>query len=82
MVDSFVVTAPGKCLLTGGYLILNKNQRGLSVTVDAFTKATVSIESIPESYSIIHINSIDLNSEWEYSVNDSQLIKQISYGCI
>ena len=80
MIDSFVVTAPGKCLITGGYLILDKDQRGLSVTVDAFTKATVVVESIPRSYSIVHINSLDLNSEWEYSINDSVLARQLSYS--
>lgn len=78
LVRSVSVKAPGKCLLTGGYLILDANQKGLSVSVDAYTKASLLIEDIPESQSNIHINSIDLCSEWIYSISDKSEIEEVS----
>ena len=78
--SKFVVQAPGKCLLTGGYLILEKEQKGLSVSVDAYTQASVCIESRDCSYSIIHVKSTDLQSEWTYSIAENDVVNESTYG--
>lgn len=76
MISSFVVKAPGKCLLTGGYLILEPNQKGLSVSVDAFTQATVKVYSISTNNSVIHVESDDLSEKWIYSISDENSIEE------
>ena len=79
--SNFLVQAPGKCLLTGGYLILEKEQKGLSVSVDAYTQASVCIESRNCSYSVIHVKSTDLQSEWTYSISENDVVDESTYCC-
>ena len=76
---SFIVRAPGKCLLTGGYLILEPNQKGLSVSVDAFTQASVVIESLSSDESIIQVISKDLHETWIYTISDKNAINTAEY---
>lgn len=76
LICSFVVKAPGKCLLTGGYLILEPNQKGLSVSVDAFTQATVKVYPISTKNSIIRVESSDLCENWSFSVSNENSIEE------
>ena len=76
---SYTIKAPGKCLLTGGYLILEPNQKGLSCSVDAFTQATVQIKSTQLSSSIIHVNSIDMNEIWSYEVDEIGTLSTLQF---
>ena len=78
----YTIKAPGKCLLTGGYLILHPNQKGLSVSVDAYTQAMIQIKLTQSSSSIIHIHSIDMNETWNYEVLENGTIKTFQYDLI
>ena len=78
----YTIKAPGKCLLTGGYLILHPNQKGLSVSVDAYTQAIIQIKLTQSTSSIIHIHSIDLNETWNYEVMENGTIKTLQFDLI
>ena len=78
----YTIKAPGKCLLTGGYLILHPNQKGLSVSVDAYTQAMIQIKLTQSSSSIIHIHSIDMNETWNYEVLENGTIKTFQFEFI
>jgi phosphomevalonate kinase len=75
------IRVPGKCLLSGGYLILEKGEKGLSVSVSAETCARVIKQFQRNKVCTIHIQSPDLNEEWEYTILNNGSISSNVY-CI
>lgn len=77
-----IVKTPGKCLITGGYLILNPNKNGLVVNIDAYFQVTSIIEpisnlvslSLPQSLPAINLSvkSLYLNEQFSYSISLNQ----------
>lgn len=64
--------SPGKTLLSGGYLILNKSKRGLVINTDTYISCESSIEfKVKESkdnYLIYNITSEYLNETLNYKI--------------
>lgn len=74
---SIITRTPGKCLVTGGYLILNPNKSGLVINVDVYFKVTstlsntfIEVQQLTSSLPKVNINitSLFLNEQYAYSV--------------
>ena len=40
-----ITKSPGKCLICGGYLILNKNKKGVVFNIDTYIESKCEIEN-------------------------------------
>ena len=64
--------SPGKTLLSGGYLILNKSKRGLVINTDTYISCESSIEfkakESEDNYLIYNITSEYLNETFNYKI--------------
>ena len=70
-----VVSAPGKVLLAGGYLILDPKYSGLVVSTSSRFYSVVSPASTP---GVITVNSPQFtNAVWKYSVSSSSRIEAV-----
>ena len=68
-----VVSAPGKVLLAGGYLILDPKYSGIVVSTSSRFYSVVSSASTP---GVITVNSPQFaNAVWKYSVGPSGRIE-------
>lgn len=74
-----IISAPGKALIAGGYLVLNNDYNGLIISTNS--KFLTSIND--NNTSNILIKSPQFNCSWLYEVTDdgSKPIRQISYDC-
>lgn len=73
------VWVPGKCLLTGGYLVLEEWNRGVSVSLSAKTHATLSVEDEESEIASIQVTSPDLGGKWVYSVDSTRTMHIIEF---
>lgn len=64
--------SPGKTLLSGGYLILNKSKRGLVINTDTYISCESFIEykenKSKDNYLIYNITSEYLNETFKYKI--------------
>jgi len=68
-----VVSAPGKVLLAGGYLILDPKYSGIVVSTSSRFYSVVSPASTP---GVIIVNSPQFtNAVWKYSVRPNGMIE-------
>jgi len=63
------VSAPGKILLVGGYLVLQQGH-GLVIGVDKRFYCTCTMSSVDSSETMATICSPQLGEEWTYNMND------------
>ena len=77
--QEYHIYSPGKCLLTGGYLILEKGHRGLSIALSAHSHTSVVSEPIEEEKCIIIINSPELEGKWVYELDSKCNLVTIMY---
>ncbi|KAF9648569.1 Phosphomevalonate kinase [Thelephora ganbajun] len=69
-----VVSAPGKVLLVGGYLILDPKYSGIVVSTSSRFYSVVSPASTP---GVITVNSPQfINAVWKYSINPNGAIEE------
>ena len=66
--QEYHIYSPGKCLLTGGYLILEKGNQGLSIALSAHSHTFVISEPVKEEKCIVVINSPELEGKWVYEL--------------
>lgn len=76
------VWVPGKCLLTGGYLVLEEGNRGVSVSLSAKTHATLSVEDEESEIALIQVTSPDLGRKWVYSVDSTRTMHIIEFAAM
>jgi hypothetical protein len=69
--------SPGKCLLTGGYLILDKGNHGLSLGLSAHCHSFVSVKSVTENVALITIDSPEMKGHWEYRINERKRLEVV-----
>ncbi|KAI8912576.1 ribosomal protein S5 domain 2-type protein [Gorgonomyces haynaldii] len=63
------VSAPGKVLVVGGYLVLDQKYSGLVVGLDA--RFHVQVQSVPSNETRIHVHSPQFtDGQWEYILKD------------
>lgn len=68
-----VVSAPGKVLLAGGYLILDPKYSGIVVSTSSRFYSVVSPASTPR---VITVNSPQFtNAVWKYSVRPNGMVE-------
>lgn len=78
---SFCIRVPGKSLLSGGYLILDEPNRGLSVAVTAHTLAKVKRERAEGGVEIT-VDSPSMGQQWSYHINSTHRIIPSLYCCV
>ena len=64
-----ITNSPGKCLISGGYLILNKNKKGIVLNVNSYiiTKSKI-IDDNNNNELNINVNSIYFKQEFNYKI--------------
>ena len=65
------VQVPGKCLVLGGYLILEDGNRGVSLSLSARTRATLCVEERKDGNGRVEVTSPDLGGKWIYSIDNT-----------
>ena len=63
--------SPGKCLICGGYLILNKNKKGVVINSDTYIETKGKIENYiykENEYFFIKIFSDYEKKEYKYNI--------------
>ena len=71
--QSFCIRVPGKSLLSGGYLILDEPNRGLSVAVTAHTLAKVKRERAERGVEVT-VDSPSMGQQWSYHIDSTHRI--------
>ena len=70
--NKIITKSPGKSLLSGGYLILDKTKRGLVLNIDAYIKCEsefiINANKKEKNYLYFNIFSEYLNQYFYYSV--------------
>lgn len=69
--------SPGKCLLTGGYLILDKGHHGLSLGLTAHCHSFVNVGFVAEDIALITVDSPEMNGQWKYKVDERKELEVI-----
>lgn len=67
--SSYSINVPGKSLLSGGYVILDESNRGLSIAVSAHTSGYVQTNYFDSQGLRVKVTSPDLHKEWVYYVS-------------
>lgn len=67
--STYSISVPGKSLLSGGYLILDESNRGLSIAVSAHTSGYVQTKCYASKGLRLTVTSPDLHDEWIYYVS-------------
>lgn len=75
----YQIYSPGKCLLTGGYLILERGHQGLSIALTARLRTEVLSSSIEEDKCIISITSPELEGNWVYELSPDETLTAVKY---
>ena len=68
------VQVPGKCLVLGGYLILEDGNRG-SLSLSARTRATLCVEEVESGDGLVEVTSPDLGEKWIYSIDNTSNVR-------
>ena len=67
-----ITNSPGKCLISGGYLILNKNKKGIVLNVNSYIKTKSKIIDNIDNNNInelnINVKSIYFKQEFNYNI--------------
>ena len=63
---TYAIDAPGKCLLTGGYLILEEGNQGISLALSAYSHSSICVTYEEEEIAKLEIDSPELSSQWSY----------------
>lgn len=71
-VHRYHLYSPGKCLLTGGYLILDKGHHGLSLALSAHCHSSVFVKSLKENVVLITVDSPEIKGHWEYRMAEGK----------
>src|SRR5271170_4518115 len=77
MADFSAISAPGKALLAGGYLILDSQQIGLVLALSArIHVVTVGDDSVPPEGLIAVTSTQFVGAEWKYkcTVDDAETL--------
>lgn len=77
MADFRAISAPGKALLAGGYLILDPQQVGLVLALSArIHVVTFGDDSVPAEGLIVVTSSQFVGAEWRYkcTVDDAETL--------
>jgi phosphomevalonate kinase len=70
------ISAPGKVLLAGGYLVLDRPNVGLVIAADKRFHSTVEFDpSLPEG--TIMVNSPQFHSSWKYCYQNEELVPSL-----
>ena len=78
--SAYSISVPGKSLLSGGYLILDESNHGLSVAVSAHTSGYVQTSYYQSKGLRLKVVSPDLQDEWTFYVSeDLQILSSKSY---
>ena len=73
--SAYSISVPGKSLLSGGYLILDESNRGLSIAVSAYTSGYVQTQCYDSKGLRLTVTSPDLLDEWIYYVGKDMQIQ-------
>ena len=73
--SAYSISVPGKSLLSGGYLILDESNRGLSIAVSAHTSGYVQTQCYDSKGLRLTVTSPDLHDEWIYYVGKDMQIQ-------
>ena len=68
------VQVPGKCLVLGGFLILEDGNRGVSLSLSARTRATLCVEEAESGNGLVEVTSPDLGGKWIYSIDNTSTV--------
>ena len=71
----YCISSPGKCLITGGYLILEEGNQGFSLALSARCACDVRVFNSAERVFQLSITSPEINGKWIYSIlEDGQIV--------
>ena len=68
--------------MTGGYLVLEEGNRGVSVSLSAKTHATLSVEDEESEIALIQVTSPDLGGRWVYSVDSTRTVHILEFAVV
>lgn len=68
--------------MTGGYLVLEEGNRGVSVSLSAKTHATLSVEDEKSEIALIQVTSPDLGGRWVYSVDSTRTVHILEFAVV
>ena len=75
----YCVSSPGKCLITGGYLILEEGNQGLSLALSARYVCDVCVCNSSEHALRLSITSPEINGKWIFSIHGDGDIVIVEY---
>ena len=75
----YCISSPGKCLITGGYLILEEGNQGLSLALSARYVCDVCVYNSCERAFQLSIASPEIHGKWIYSVREDGEVVVVEY---
>ena len=75
--EVYRVQVPGKCLMLGGYLILEAGNQGVSLSLSAKTSATLCVEENEKEDGLVEVTSYDLGGKWCYSIDNMRTVRVV-----
>lgn len=78
--EMYHILVPGKCLMLGGYLILEDANHGVSLSLSARTSATLCVEEIAGGIGLVEVTSPDLGGKWCYSIDNTGAVQSMRYS--
>ena len=75
--EKWSVQVPGKCLVLGGYLILEDGNHGVSLSLSARTRATLCVEEVESGDGLVEVTSPDLGGKWVYSIDNTSTLHTV-----
>lgn len=73
------ISSPGKCLITGGYLILEEGNQGLSLALSARFVCDACVFNSSERSLQLSIASPEIHGKWIYAVHGDGEIVIVQY---
>ena len=75
----YCISSPGKCLITGGYLILEEGNQGLSLALSARYVCDACVFNSSEHTLQLSIASPEIHGKWIYTVHEDGEIVVVEY---